>query len=573
VNRTLWRDGAEVRPEVPASSRYLELALPAARRLLGAMDREPDSDTYGSLDREHWAWKFRDFPRTMVQNGVYPLALMWHTPFENNPYYQNPRVLEWICGAMRFLLDRQHANGAVDAFAPNDQDPGGTIFAVHNMAEAFRLLTDVLDPGLRNDARDGIRRGCDFVFTRAETHAFVSNHWALAALAYHDAFELLGDDRYRRRAEENLDLILQNQASEGWYLEYEGPDPGYESLGIFHLAMLWRRTGSKRLLDSLARSIEFYGHCVHPDGSVGGLYGSRNTSLYFPGGFEILSQEIPLAAAVSQFLRDRLIKGNVVTVAAADLENRSPLMAAYLEAAANAVQIDKVPPLPCELASIDRAFPQAGIRVIGNLHYYAVVNGRKGGACRIFDKAGAQIAYEDSGYMVRSGSGRWCSQHVGMSEPVSGSVSNEHTCRGRMTEFRQHIPNPWNFMMLRLANLTLFRSAAIGQRIRDWIVKRLILTKRVGPFSFSRTMKFDSTSITFSDIVSSSEPLVVDEVRLPRTLAAIHMGSSKYFHENELIVIPQPSTREMAIALNRTRNAKLEFRVEFPGQDDRLKRS
>lgn len=563
MSRIFALDQADPGTEVGASRPYLSLALPAAVRLMGAMDREPDSVTYGSLDREHWAWKFRDFPRAMVQNGLYPIAVLWSTPFDDNPYYQNPRVLQWLSAGLRFMLDGQHGNGAVDAFAPNDQDPGATLFAVHNMSEALRLVAEGLPGDLRQTALEGMRRACEFSLDREETHGFVSNHWALAALAYHTAGELLGDDRYRRRSETLLARILQNQSGDGWYLEYEGPDPGYESLGIFHLAMLWRRTGSSPLLDSLSRSVEFYANCVHPDGSVGGLYGSRNTSLYFPAGFEILGCRIPLAASVASFLRERLVLGNVVTVAAADTENLSPLLAAYLEAAVHAEPVGDVPLLPCQEDSVDRSFAVSGIRVVGTDRYYAVVNGRKGGACRIFDKATARLAYEDSGYVVRSGRRRWCSQHVGMSEPVSVSTPASFKLGGRMTELRQHVPNPWNFMALRLANLTLFRSPAVGRKLRDWIVKRLILEKLVGPFRFTRTLRFDPASIRFEDVLASTGRMEVEEVRLPRALAAIHMGSSKYFHQNELVSLPEASTRELAVGLSRNRNACLEFRLEF----------
>ena len=63
-------------------------------RLLSSLDREPASQSYGSFDREHWGWKFRDFPITMLQAALYPLALLYRFPFPDNYCYQNIQVVE-----------------------------------------------------------------------------------------------------------------------------------------------------------------------------------------------------------------------------------------------------------------------------------------------------------------------------------------------------------------------------------------------------------------------------------------------------------------------------------------------
>jgi hypothetical protein len=107
-----------------AGAFYAAAALAEAPRLMSLLDREPLSPTYGSFDREHWAWKFRDFPQGMLQSAAYPLSLLWRYPFQGSPYYENERLLQWIFGAIEQTLARQHTNGAFDAFAPNEQNPG-----------------------------------------------------------------------------------------------------------------------------------------------------------------------------------------------------------------------------------------------------------------------------------------------------------------------------------------------------------------------------------------------------------------------------------------------------------------
>jgi hypothetical protein len=542
---------------------YAPAALAQIGRLLGQMDREANSASYGSFDRDHWAWKFRDFPLGMLQASLYPLALVWRVPFPKNPYYRSPRLLEWIADAIERTLHRQHTNGSFDAVSPNEQDAGPTLGVIHGLAEAFRLIRDELSEELRGCFCRSLRKACDFALTRSETHAFVSNHWAWFAVAFLDAHEMLGDEKYLRRAEELLDEVLRNQSPEGWYLEYEGADPGYESFGIFHLAVYWRRTGSPRLLDSLRRCVDFYAYCVHPDGSVGGVYGSRHTGLYFPAGFEILSEQIPMAAAVSRYMRQRLIRQNVLTPESSDAQNLAPAVYTWLEAclAPRRADID-LPGLPCETLDGVKQFSFSGIIVGSSARYFAVLNARKGGVCRVFDKERETLAYEDAGYLVRAGGRTYTSQIIGFGR-LDSSRQGKVSVSATLAEALQKLPTPATFIILRLLNLTLFRNSRLGNLVRRVIVKRLILAKRPGPLRLQRTVEFDTDRIVFRDSLELTRSLTVKKVELPRSFTGIHMGSAKYFFLSDLRVTPSPSTGTMAGDLNRHRRSNCEFTLRF----------
>lgn len=556
-----------VSPELNAelAAFYAPPVLQQLGRLLSQMDREASSASYGSFDRDHWGWKFRDFPLGMMQAAVYPLALAWRFPYPENPYHQSPRVLEWIGGAIARTLDRQHADGSFDAVSPNEHDAGPTLGVSHGLAEGFRVVREELPPRVQERFRQALRRACDFALHRMESHGFVSNHWAWFAVAFLDAHELLGDQKYLRRAGELLDEVLRRQSSEGWYLEYEGADPGYESFGIFHMAVCWRRTGAARLLESLRRCVNFYAHCVHPDGSVGGVYGSRHTGLYFPAGFEMLAGEIPMAAAVARFMRERISRGNVLTPVSADVENLIPVAYTWLEACtAPVVDGANLPPLPCETLEGVAHFPDAGLVVAGSPRYYAVFNGKKGGVCRVFDKQGETVAYEDAGYLVQAGGRRYTSQIIGLGQ-VEKTGDAQALFSTTLAEVLQQLPTPAKFIVLRLMGLTLFRSGRIGAALRRFIVRRLILAKRPGPFRFRRQIFFGKGKIEIADRLERSRPVHVEAVELPRAFMAIHMGSSKYFHHSELCSTAGPEVGHLAAELNRSGAVEHRFSVEFPG--------
>ena len=520
---------------------YVGAALSQVPRLLSFQDREPHSPTYGSFDRDAWSWKFRDFPLGMAQTAVYPLALLWRHPFEANPYYQNERCLEWIAAGMEGALQRQHANGALDAWAPNEFDIGPTLGIAHGIAEALRLVGPSLPSARVDTIRLGLRKAFDFGLGRRETHGFISNHLALFAVALLDGHELFGDARYQKGAEDLIALILSHQSPEGWYREYGGMDPGYESLGIHHLATCWQRTNSDELRRSLERAIACFSHFVHPDGSVGGVYGSRGTALYYPSGFEIMAATTPVASSVAAFMRERVHRGNVVTPAVADLPNLTPMMYSYLEAAlATETSAPAPDPLPCESLQGLRTFAESNMVVAGGRNYYAVVNGDVGGVCRVFDRQSGEVIHEDGGYIVRTADETLTSQARGLAtmsvDPAKGLI----TCQTPFSHLKHEPLTPARMILLRVLNLTAFRIESLGAWLRRQIVRRLVTEVRPAPITLQRTLQLDPERIRIDDVLTCTGDVQPRAVTLTRSCAVVHAGSARYFHPAELKSLDTP---------------------------------
>ncbi len=556
-------DSREPNPVMPGL--YASLALAQTPRLLAAIDRQPHSRSFGSFDRQHWGWKFQDFPANMLQIAMYPLALLWRHPFQDNPYHQNPQLLTWVHAAISETCRRQHRNGAFDSVGPYTRDHGVTLAMAYGLAETAQLLGRNLPAPLRGQVIDAIARACRFARYSTEDYAFISNHHALFALAYLEAGKLLDDLTLQQQADRVIEQIIHHQSSEGWYHEYTGPDPGYESLGIHYLAACWRHTRSKSLLDSLRCSIEFYAHFVHPDASVGGAYGSRHTSLYFPAGFEILAQHIPMAGTVARFMRQRLDRHNVLTPAVVDAQNLAPLLYSYLEAdlAYSDVLSSDTTTLPCQSLVGTLNFTDSGLTVAGSDRYYAVINTEKGGVCRVFDRRTEKIAYEDAGYVLTVGTRRWTSQNTADGRCQDTEAKDEVACTATLAEARQELPTPFRFVILRLLNLTLFRSLTLGAWLRRIIIGRLILAKKPAPVRLTRNVVFGSDSIAFSDQLQLDQPAHVDQVALPRTFTGIHMGSAKYFHLSELEPTPHVRADDMTVELNHRGCASCSFVIRW----------
>ena len=171
-------------------------------------------------------------------------------------------------------------------------------------------------------------------------------------------------------------------------MEYEGADPGYQSLCTYYLADLHHLRPDLELQDSLTRSVRFLCHFAHPDGSFGGVYGSRNTRFYFPGGLELLRNEIPEAGMLADYMRSSISSYSTVTLETMDEPNLIPMFNTYcLAAVLHKPEPTKKELLPCN--DNDQKllkFQKAGIIICGDSKSYTVISTHKGGVCYHFSK-------------------------------------------------------------------------------------------------------------------------------------------------------------------------------------------
>jgi len=196
---------------------------------------------------------------------------------------------------------------------------------------------------------------------------------------------------------------------------------------------------------------------------------------------------------------------------------------------------------------------------VGTRTYYAILSGTKGGVCRVFDKHRAELPYEDSGYVVRAGKRTWTSQLSGLGGRVDLPHPTTLACSTQLAEVPSVALSPAGFLVLRLLNVTLFRSRRLAARFRRFIVRRLIRYRRPGPIRLVRTVTFEPAAVRFHDRLEVERPLRVDSVSLPRAFTAIHSGSAKYFHLTDLLRTPEVDVRSLAAELTRSNAAEHEF--------------
>jgi hypothetical protein len=518
-----------------ASHLYAAMILEEAPRALSMMDRDAMSPTAGCCDRAYWAWKFVDFPGARFQEALCALSFLYATEIDGNPYFQNARLLEWVGQGLRFWSTIQHRDGSFDEAYPFERSLAATAFTTFYVGEALEFLGAGLQPELRARALETMRRAGRWLARNDETHGFLSNHLAAAAAALHHVYRVTNDKSFASRSLYFLDKTLGRQSSEGWYEEYGGADPGYQTLGAFYLARLWQFTGDDQLLRSLRRSMTFLAHFIHPDGSLGGEYASRNTQTYYPAAFEILAGIDPAAAWIAQTMRPSLGSGAAVSSRCIDAQNYFPclnnLVFACLATRDATLALERHEPASQPGLTW---FPEAGLARARRGAYDAYVGTAKGGVIKVFDRARRKLVYSDCGYIGRLNNGRLIStQYLDHTRKISVK-SDRIEVEGVFLEVSRPTMTPLRFAAFRLFTLSLGRWAFLGRWLKRRLVKVLIHDQRAARIHFKRVITFDDSGVSVCDELVGLDGERVASLRRGESFTTIHMGSSRYFISNEL---------------------------------------
>jgi hypothetical protein len=503
--------------------------LTACRRLLSEGNLDPYSSAYGCFDRRFWGWKTTDFPEATLQRNAYPLA--WFLQHPDPRFSVNAELLtEVVLAALRFSASIQHRDGSFDQAFPNEHSFGATAFLLHSLLEAFRSVRDAVIPATWSSTIEScLRRAAEFLCRHNERHGCISNHLAGAALSLIATGDYFDEPRYKKRSSTLIDQVLASQSDEGWFPEYGGSDPGYQTLCLYYLAKIYRLHPDSQLKHALEHAVEFLSWFAHPDGTFGGEYGSRRTAIFYPGGLALLARDIPIAADLLRFMLEATAQGLTVTLNDVDIINFAPVLENYMAVleAGTAWQEEGSIPLPCKAVLAKRDFVEAGIYVRKTARYYALFGASNGGVLKVFDCRQKKAIWNDSGYMGQTTEGDYITTQVTDLNRPCMLTENDVRVETSFCSLPRFSPTPFAFVLLRLLNLTVMRSIQMGNYIKKLLVNLLITAKRQASLNLTRTVHFGAETITVTDKINGRQTM--RWIEYGRPFVAIHMASARYF--------------------------------------------
>ncbi len=487
-------------------------------RLINCFNLDGFSNSFGNADRQYWGWKTTDFPNATMQGGIHALAIAYALGL-----YGDEKMLNQIFEGCVQAVDKakSRSGGLAEAY-PNENSFCVTALVAFDLISAIKILENRL-PDFEYRRHLPIIEGLiQFITKNDEEHAIISNHLATGAAAIALWNDLTGFKS--TRDQELLEVIFQHQSAEGWYQEYEGPDPGYQTLCLYYLHAAQRVLKSSELQESIDRSLDFLKYFIHPDGSIGGLYGSRNTEVFYPGGLAGLSTDSKSARAMLSRSQTAFTNGRHIMPADIDMGNFVPLLNSYAYAAVemqNQVMDPESDPLPAD-QEFEKEFPEAGIFVKSNQKYYGIVNYKKGGTLKVFDKLSGEPAVEDGGLIGELADGTKFSTQSWNDDYTFA----DHTISARFYRVNEEYPTPFTLVLVRFLAMTVFNNRFLGNSFKKAIVKRLMTGKRPFDGQAQRKFVFDSTVINVEQVVHP--PKGCRKVIQGGKFRAIHMASSGY---------------------------------------------
>ncbi len=515
-------------------SPYISLALDQMPRLLSRMDRENPSKTFGCFDRTFWGWKFTDFAGSRFQEALYAMTWFYSHEIEENLYYKNPKILSWILAGLRYWQTLQHNDGSLDEAYPFERSLAATAFTSFYLGEAFLIIEQEIPAELKNSLIKTFFRCADWLCTNDEHHGVLSNHLAVAAAALEIISRISKEQKYSKRGQYFINRILSCQSSEGWYEEYGGADFGYQTHGTFYLARYWQLTKDETLLQSLKKANEFIAYFVHPNHTLGGEYGSRNTSFYFPAGYEILAPVCDKSKSIALFMRESVKNQRAAGLDMMDSYNFCPLLNNYLFAADAEITETALSRLPFMEDNLHIEFPKAGLLVHISNSYQAIFAPSKGGVVKVYDKNKNILSYSDCGYWAEiPGNKKISSQSFSLDNKAAYDASSASVVTP-FARIKQKVMSPVLFMGFRAFTLTVGRHKALGLFIKQLLVKILVSGRATSPCSLTRKIEFTQTTVKISDSIDAPADYNSLIFMQDAKFSTIHMGSARYYQPDEL---------------------------------------
>ncbi|HEY9908737.1 MAG TPA: hypothetical protein V6D18_14160 [Thermosynechococcaceae cyanobacterium] len=507
----------------PASRNlWAEVAIDQIPKILTLMDRNRHSPTYGCFDRNFWQYKIIDFPSGMAQEFVLPLALAYHTELTSNPFHQQPAVRDWVEAGILFAARSAHRDGSCDDYFPFERAGGAAAFSLLACLDSYRLL------GLDNlEMLRFFELRADWLAHHNESGQ-LTNHQALIVLCLELLSQLLRTDRWEKARSLRLERVLDWQNSEGWFQEYEGCDPGYHTLTISCLARIDQLRPDPRIRKALSKAVELAAQLVHPDGSYGGEYASRNTYNFFPHGFELVGAWLPEALRIN----DQFLVGlqNGLAPCYADDHIIGHHTWNYLLAWRDFVP-DRPLPLPRPTGRVWLKNAQILIDRRDTTELYIALN--KGGVFKLFRDR--QLVASDTQFSVQV-----CSQGK-LKNAVAHLVGKyevqveEETIavQGNLGWAKQKQMTPVNLMILRVVMLTIGRF--FPNLIRKLLQKMLITGKQAAPFRFHRQLCWQDDRWIVSDTLQADSWQSVQAVAIGGDQTSIYVVMSRTFQAGQLL--------------------------------------
>lgn len=512
---------------------YFDAALAQIPRVLGLCDRNIMSPTYGCFDRDYWHYKRVDTPFARMQENVLSLALVYKN--KGSRYYKNKYVLDIIKAGINYWVKIQHNDGSFSDFYPNERAIVVTSFSLYAVCKTLLILPNLANEETNKKILEAIDKAADFLVRNVEKNAINQEISSVAALCI--ANKLLKTAKLNSVIEGKLKYVLDKQSKEGWFPEYGGIDIGYLSVAISYMAKTIENLDKEKykklvgkLKNAMDKSISTISYFIHPDGSAGGEYSSRNTQYIIPYGIEFASFWNKTAVSIKTYVLANV--ENSKTNGLYNLDDRymclylyEYLLSYYHSLNNKKANQETGSKLPYEQDNFEKLFREAEIFIKKQNNSYLII-GLKNAIIKYFYNN--KLLCSDAGYIYDS----YDSERLIAASGCYGSSEYNITKNGiTIKKYFNEIKYRKSSTLMHLGLRVLTFKGVLSKILRRKVLKTLLKEGRKTDVVLVRNIRFGNNSLEIFDKIESKK---IVNLYKTNEFNYRYIPSAQYFNMNLL---------------------------------------
>lgn len=511
---------------------FTKIALQSSHRVFNLMDRNRFSKTFGCFDKNYWHFKTKDFPSSTHQMGVEFLARLWNLPYKENAYYKHPQLLEWIKASISYTCSLQHKDGSFDEWYPNERGwAGPSSYVIHSLINAYKIIEDELSDNLKQKSQKCFFKVSEFLLKQKEG-AVLTNHFALFLLSLYEIYQTNSDHKLKSNFENHLNKLNDFLSEEGWSIEYDGVDFGYNLATLSFLGRLHKLFPDPLLKKYAEKHFDFLSYFFYPDGSFGGSLGSRETRHLYPYALRYWGQIIPIANEIYNHL---FHIGAFKNILPSDQDDHYLFyrLNDYLEADTIEKSNSRLEQrsLPWNSKSeFQKYFEEAGIFIKKSGNFYFLSNLKKGACLELYDIKEKKCLLKNNGWVIDLENQSDITNFFIQPGYEIKIKDDEISVSGACAIFRQRYFRVITFILFRMI-LLIIRHYKHAFYLKKIVRNKLILGKKKSKHRFQRVIRFTEEDICIEDFIHCNS---VKKIFYGGYFTMRYVPQSNYFDPSDL---------------------------------------
>lgn len=495
---------------------YLTVVERNLPRILSLISADKAGSAYGIVDRRYWAWKTVDFPNASMQaiaSGMARLAKQEHLSKEFSDVRFGELTVE-IIKAIKPMLSR--SGGLSEAF-PNENSFCVTGQVLADALDALIVLKSNITETTFDNLLEILEPLAIYLQKHTEKHAIISNHLATSALGLVRWAKLTGNNEYLMRAEYFINIIRRHANSQGWFLEYSGADPGYQSWALSSLTQIHLEKNGLIDKSFLSTGYKFIAQFAMNDGSFGNGAGSRLTNFLISSGPELFASENQCARYLASFSRKHIISRKFVSLDSIDEPNLAQF---FNDVVRCSEQFDEMPIITCDYQRPQLSiFSEAGLLVRHDNLKSVIVSAQRGGWTCVTTPNKPRAIFHQT--VMKNSTGT-----LFIADSTRDLKLNDYfvIVRAPIRRLNEQKQSTFRFLFIRFYILSIGRLSVIRELLKKVLVKFLITRKFKEVGTFVRVVNLNTMEV--SDSILNCELEIVPNEQVP----PYHMASYGYWN-------------------------------------------